>query len=736
MSNNCTITGTILDTSGSPVTSGQVVFTLRPSLDVTISGIGRFDPPAPATAKINPDGMITAEDGTAFTLVKNTALSPNGTYYEVSIQPSFATGGASFWTFITSDTLDLSTVTPTPEGGPFSYNPGIVGPAGPTGPTGPVGPASTVPGPTGPPTTFLGPYNAGATYATGQGVHGSDGSMYVSLVNANIGNDPTTSPSQWGLAAAAGSITFPVVTPATFSNKLAANIGIIFPGDSEIINWSATKQYRDGILDKTGTRYLSYDALDNTVHAPLPVDALAQLGLPAGIVTDAAKVTFPIQVIDPATSPAWSNTKDINSGTVDETGTRIVGTFEPEPVPSPTIVNTLPIDLDGAIDAVAAMTALNLCTCGGQSVEYGSDGTPLVDSTPSATNLMPSNGIDYDFGGGVSPSGTPIALVEATTQTGKIALSESVATYVAARGFKHIMGIASSALPGASLADINVGTAPFIAMQNQITAFHAFAVAGSKSFRHVVHQFDQAQTESTSPSAWQAAMVTYQQSVQSASNTITGNSGDIPLHIMQNDVLAFAQAQQNLEILYPGQFRVVGPDYCLEHHSTADVGVSAYHLTANGYMQKGEQYAKAYKWEILQRRRWRNLQPIRVTADRYAVKIKYFVPYGPIAFDTSRVVNAIDGNYGFFMNGATLLSATITGIDEVTLTLDRCAPPGLVVGYGNAIYGGTDSTGRLNGSVGGCLVDSWPEMSLYPNYTTGSHYQLKNYSSMWNYVVA
>jgi hypothetical protein len=61
----------------------------------------------------------------------------------------------------------------------------------------------SIAGPAGPPVTFMGAYSAGATYATGQAVS-SAGASYISLINSNVGNNPASSPTQWGLLAAAG----------------------------------------------------------------------------------------------------------------------------------------------------------------------------------------------------------------------------------------------------------------------------------------------------------------------------------------------------------------------------------------------------------------------------------------------------------------------------------------------------------------------------------------------------
>lgn len=262
MSNNCTITGTILDLSGNPVTSGQVVFTLCPSVDTTLSGTGRFVPGINPVAIIKADGTVTASDGSPFTVVKNTALTPVGTYYQVEIQPNSAVSEASFTFYAISDTVDISTVTPTPTGGPFNYNPAIQGLSAyqlaVNG--GYVGTEAqwiaSLEGDPGPPQTFLGPYNSGTTYAEGQAVYASDGSSYVSLINANVGHDPTTSPSQWGISAAAGQ-----VTNAALSTSMSLAVSSVAQTGKNLVNpagWGAGFiDISDGSISVDGTHTYS-----------------------------------------------------------------------------------------------------------------------------------------------------------------------------------------------------------------------------------------------------------------------------------------------------------------------------------------------------------------------------------------------------------------------------------------------------------------------------------------------
>jgi hypothetical protein len=116
---NATITGTITDLSGSLVTSGQVTFSLQPSVDTTISGVTRFVP-STTTCGINGSGLVKnlALSG-ACVVVTNTSLTPSGTSYLVCIWPGNVKTSC-FVTYITGD-VDITTVNPTPTTSPI-YN--------------------------------------------------------------------------------------------------------------------------------------------------------------------------------------------------------------------------------------------------------------------------------------------------------------------------------------------------------------------------------------------------------------------------------------------------------------------------------------------------------------------------------------------------------------------------------------------------------------------------------------
>ena len=108
-----TVTGTVKDLTGTPVTSGQVTFDLQPGADTTISGSGRFVP-STITCGINGSGQLVGPGGTGSCVVtQNTALTPAGTYYLVTIWPAFVASSRYNW-YAVGGSQDITTVVPTP----------------------------------------------------------------------------------------------------------------------------------------------------------------------------------------------------------------------------------------------------------------------------------------------------------------------------------------------------------------------------------------------------------------------------------------------------------------------------------------------------------------------------------------------------------------------------------------------------------------------------------------------
>lgn len=113
-----TITGTIKDLTNTVVSSGKVVFTLKPSVDTTISGNARFTPGAPITCYIQSNGtLLNAAQSAACIVTTNTSLTPAGTSYRVDICPYMACA-SSFNFYAINSSYDISTIVPTPTTGP------------------------------------------------------------------------------------------------------------------------------------------------------------------------------------------------------------------------------------------------------------------------------------------------------------------------------------------------------------------------------------------------------------------------------------------------------------------------------------------------------------------------------------------------------------------------------------------------------------------------------------------
>lgn len=107
-----TITGTIKDLTGAVVTSGKLTFTLRPSTDVTISGLARFTTQT-ITCLINGSGLVKAQDGvSACVITMNTALQPAGSGYLVSFWP-YNVKTATIFMYAISSSIDITTVVST-----------------------------------------------------------------------------------------------------------------------------------------------------------------------------------------------------------------------------------------------------------------------------------------------------------------------------------------------------------------------------------------------------------------------------------------------------------------------------------------------------------------------------------------------------------------------------------------------------------------------------------------------
>lgn len=124
-----TITGTIKDLAQNVVPAGKITFTLKPSVDTTISGTARFISQT-ITCGISQTGTVvnwvnSAPGSGACIITMNAALTPTGTYYTVNICAYYSCPqGAVFNFYAYTSSIDISTITPTPTTAP-NYSAGV-----------------------------------------------------------------------------------------------------------------------------------------------------------------------------------------------------------------------------------------------------------------------------------------------------------------------------------------------------------------------------------------------------------------------------------------------------------------------------------------------------------------------------------------------------------------------------------------------------------------------------------
>jgi hypothetical protein len=204
---------------------------------------------------------------------------------------------------------------------------------------------------------------------------------------------------------------------------------------------------------------------------------------------------------------------------------------------------------------------------------------------------------------------------------------------------------------------------------------------------------------------------------------ITGQTQSIPLLVVQqhscggNGTSASLLAQWRVGVDYPGDIICIGPNY---QNFYADDGV---HLTAKGYQQLGEQFAKVYYQKVVLGKDWQPLQPTGAERTGNVIKVNFNVPEGPLVWDT-KLPEPNQNNYGEWKNGKgfevstsnkriTISSVQISG-NSVIITCDGELPStGVKVGYAfNA-----EGTRRPSGTYRwGLLRDS----DQFKGYTSGN----------------
>jgi Collagen triple helix repeat (20 copies) len=150
-----------------------------------------------------PTGATGPQGPTGATGPQGPPVTFQGTW---STSGTYNTGDVVFYNGSAYISLASSNTNNQPNSSPTQWallaQQGTTGATGATGAQGPQGTQGAT-GPQGPPISYGGTYSSSTTYSTGTVVY-YNGSAYISLVNSNTNNTPSSSPTQWGLLAAQG----------------------------------------------------------------------------------------------------------------------------------------------------------------------------------------------------------------------------------------------------------------------------------------------------------------------------------------------------------------------------------------------------------------------------------------------------------------------------------------------------------------------------------------------------
>jgi hypothetical protein len=198
---------------------------------------------------------------------------------------------------------------------------------------------------------------------------------------------------------------------------------------------------------------------------------------------------------------------------------------------------------------------------------------------------------------------------------------------------------------------------------------------------------------------------------------ITQQSQAIPLLLTQQHIVPggadvksrMTLAQRLVAQQHPAEVTLVGPKYQYEY------AADAIHLVAPAYARLGEKYAEIFEYVRLRGRAFAPLEPIAISRAGTALKVKFHVPYLPLAFETAFPVFPVAGHpwaagRGFEVRNADgskveIVSAVVgSGTENDTVILQLAALPSAncVVGYAmtqaanttGANYAGGKNIGR------------------------------------------
>lgn len=335
----------------------------------------------------------------------------------------------------------------------------------------------------------------------------------------------------------------------------------------------------------------------------------------------------------------------------------------------------------GAIASPPPARAIHHVLVAGQSLAVGVSGGPPLTLTQPFGNLMFNTGV---MAGGEDletfqplVEGDNIPGSKALVETMSSAFANLVSALAQENGEGHDLLVSVHGSGAKPYSKLKRGSKPYANGMAQVTAGRDIAKKLGRPYVVTAVAMVHGEADHAEKSTrYREDLLEWQADYEKDIQAITGQTSPVPMFQTQissytrmmkgTETSAIPSAQLAAHVASGGKIVLVGPKY---HLAYSKDGV---HLTNDGYRHMGEDYAKAYRRVVVDKKAWEPVRPLAVTRDGAVITVKFAVPAPPLALDTDLVSNP--GNYGFEYTDASAASPSITrvelsGPDTVAITL-------------------------------------------------------------------
>lgn len=331
------------------------------------------------------------------------------------------------------------------------------------------------------------------------------------------------------------------------------------------------------------------------------------------------------------------------------------------------------------IEETAVRTAIHHVLMTGQSLALGAQGAPALSKEQPFQNLS--------FGQGVLLQNVGLEsfapLVERVEETMSSAFANSVTSSAPNNDYVMLISIAASG--GTAYRDLKKGRPVYTTGLAQIAAAKKLAARDQKTYvaAAIANVHGEAEHLLKNPT-YDRDIAEWQRDLEQDIGDVVGDRALVlPMFITQiSSWPAYGDATSDIprqqlaaHTSSNGRVILVGPKYHLAY------AVDGVHLTNEGYRHMGEDYAKAYRWVVTDKRAWEPLRPSRIEQGKggssKSIDVTFLVPAPPIVLDTQLVSNPGSFGFEYFEDNerVTIENVRVTAPDRISIDLAREPSP-------------------------------------------------------------